>query len=79
MRTYEYATGRTYNGPQTLIISHRDIEIDEDLLDFVTVKFEDTSRHIKGLVDLMVCEFTTQWNVGATVLRLYDQGAYKNQ
>ncbi len=78
MQTYTFATGRTYNGSQSLSISHRDIEIDEDLLDFVEVTFEDTSRNIKGLVDLMVCELTTQWNVGNTVLRLYDQGAYKN-
>lgn len=77
MQTYEYSTGRVYDGKQTLVISHRDIEIDEDLLDFVEVKFEDTSRNIKGSVDMMVCELTTQWQVGRAVMNLYDAGAYK--
>ena len=77
MQTYTYATGRVYDGKQTLVISHRDIEIDEDLLDFVEVKFEDTSRNIKGSVDMMVCELTTQWQVGRAVMNLYDAGAYK--
>jgi hypothetical protein len=77
MSTFTYATGRTYNGPQTLVISYRDIETDEDLLDFVEVKFEDTSRNIKGFVDMMVCELTTQWQVGKAIMNLYDAGAYK--
>ena len=77
MQVYKFNTGRTYNGPQTLVISHRDIEIDEDLLDFVEVKFEDTSRNIKGSVDMMVCELTTQWQVGKAIVNLYDAGAYK--
>lgn len=77
MQTYTYATGRTYNGPQTLVISHREIEIDEDLLDSVEVMFEDSSRNIKGSVTLMICYMTTQSEVGKTVLSLYDAGAYK--
>jgi hypothetical protein len=78
MKTYTYSTGRTYNGAQTLVISHRDISIDEDLLDFVEVKFEDVSRNIKGSVDMMIFELTTQWQVGKAVMNLYDAGAYKN-
>lgn len=77
MQTYTYATGRVYAGKQTLVISHRDIEIDEDLLDSVEVMFEDTSRMIRGSVTLMVCYMTTQSEVGKTVLSLYDAGAYK--
>jgi hypothetical protein len=77
MQAYEYTTGRVYDGKQTLVISHRDIGIDEDLLDTVEVVFEDSSRHIKGSVTLMVCYMTTQREVGNTVLSLYDAGAYK--
>lgn len=77
MQTYEYSTGRVYAGKQTLVISHRDIAIDEDLLDSVEVMFEDASRMIRGSVTLMVCYMTTQKEVGKTVLSLYDAGAYK--
>lgn len=78
MQTYEYTTGRVYAGKQTLVISHRDIEIDEDLLDWVEVVFSDVSRNIKGSVSLMVCQLTTQHETGRAVLGLYDSGAYKN-
>lgn len=78
MQTYTFNTGRTYEGKQTLVISHRDIAIDEDLLDWVEVSFSDASRNIKGVVSLTVCQLTTQHETGRAVLGLYDAGAYKN-
>lgn len=77
MQTYQFNTGRTYNGKQILVITHRDIGFDEDLLDMVEVAFYDPSRNVKGAVRLMVFCFTTQHEVGRTVLDLYDAGAYK--
>lgn len=81
MKTFEYVTGRIYNGDQTLVISHKDVDLEsvyEDLFELVEVSFEDASRHIKGTVKMLACELAaSQREIGRTVLFWYDQGKYQ--
>lgn len=79
MKTFEYVTGRTYNGPQTLIISHKEVDLEkDDLFDSVEVTFEDASRMIKGTVRMLACELAaSNYQIGKTVLYWYDQGKYQ--
>ena len=79
MKTFEYVTGRVYNGPQTLVISHNDVDLEnEDLFELVEVSFEDASRHIKGTVKMLACELAaSNREIGKTVLYWYDQGKYQ--
>lgn len=79
MKTFEYVTGRIYNGAQTLVISHESVDLEkDDLFDTVEVSFEDASRMIKGTIRMMVCELAaSQREIGRTVLFWYDQGKYQ--
>lgn len=79
MKTFEYATGRTYNGAQTLVISHEDVDLEkDDLFDSVDVQFDDASRMIKGTIRMLACELAaSQREIGRTVLFWYDQGKYQ--
>ena len=79
MKTFEYVTGRTYNGEQKLIISHRTVDLEkDDLFDTVEVSFVDNSRMIKGTVDMLACELAAaNSQIGRTVLYWYDQGKYQ--
>lgn len=79
MKTFEYVTGRIYNGEQTLVISHKAVDLEkDDLFESVDVQFDDASRMIKGRIQMMVCELAaTQREIGRTVLFWYDQGKYQ--
>lgn len=72
---FEFATGRTYNGPQVLRISapkHNP----EASFDDVLVVFEDASRGIEGTVTLFNSELTSKGEIGRAVLREYDACRY---
>ena len=80
MQTITYATGRTYNGPQVLTITHmgsvKVYEL-EDMFQDIDVLFEDKSRHIKGTVRLMAaCLLSSSGSIGRDVLDMYDNGLY---
>lgn len=79
MKTFEYVTGRIYNGEQTLVISHKDVDLEkDDLFDSVDVQFDDASRMIKGTIRMLACELAaSQREIGRTVLFWYDQGKYQ--
>lgn len=75
MTTIKYATGRQYNGEQTLVIDferHSDV----DLFDMIPVTFTDHSRGIKGTTHLLACQLDNQSGIGPDVLREYDAGRF---
>ena len=79
MTTFQFKTGRTYNGEQVLHITAPIMTEQEDgLIDWVPVSFRDESRDIKGIVTLMVCEvMSSNYDIGKSVVREYDAGRYQ--
>lgn len=79
MKTFEYVTGRIYNGEQTLVISHKAVDLEkDDLFESVDVQFDDASRMIKGTIRMLACELSaSNREIGKTVLYWYDQGKYQ--
>ena len=73
MNTITYPTGRTYNGPQVLVITIEKETFDEPWTGFKTIvaSFTDASRRISGRVETIVFD-----QVGPEVLSQYDSGAY---
>lgn len=72
--TVRFKTGRTYDGPQILVIDVPPMP--DDVFADVRVAFSDPSRHISGVVTLMACQI--DFGVGPAVLREYDAGRYTN-
>jgi len=73
METIEFATGRTYDTPQTLIITVEAIKTDEWHITEIRATFRDTSRGISGRVNVIAFDGD---NIGAEVLAAYDAGQY---
>lgn len=73
MNTVTYPTGRTYNGPQVLVITIEQETLDEPWVGFRTIvaTFTDASRRISGRVETIAFD-----QVGPEVLSKYDSGAY---
>jgi len=73
MTSLTYATGRTYNGAQTLVITIEQSIEDEFGLSNITAVFRDASRHIDGRVSTVVFDAA---DIGPAVLAEYDAGRY---
>lgn len=70
----KYTTGRNYGTAQILEIDAPGARDDDDMLADVRVTFNDTARHIRGVVSVMRLECDA--NLGRAVLREYDAGRY---
>ena len=76
MQTFNFSTGRNYETEQVLLIELSDYS-DKGEIEFCSVKFTDNSRGISGYVSLMKFELdSTDYNIGQSVLREYDNGRY---
>lgn len=76
MRNIQFNTGRVYGTKQILNIMAPNPRDDADLIDWVSVSFNDEARNIIGTVSLMVCETMSNYDIGCAVLREYDAGRY---
>lgn len=69
----QYATGRTYDTEQVLMINIESESTDDFGLLEIVATFTDDSRHIKGRVNTIVFND----GIGAAVLAAYDAGQYQ--
>ena len=69
-----YITGRTYGTPQVLRIET--LWRGKDATDWTTVRFDDDTRGISGVVVVLDMEVTPR-DIGPAVLREYDGGRYR--
>ena len=80
--TFEYTTGREYNGLQVLEITVQSKSIDDmGLIDY-TVSFRDQSRGIAGRTTVFVgfdTECIDNAQIGKRVLSSYDTGHYDQE
>lgn len=75
MRNISFPTGRTYDADQVLEITVLAEFEDEFGLRDVSATFVDSSRHIKGKLDIVVFLDET---IGQAVLKAYDAGNYQS-
>ena len=81
MNTITYTTGRTYNGPQTLVITIEQETpgmFDEEWpgLRTIVATFTDASRRISGRVQTIIFDQAGPDALAMLVLSQYDSGAY---
>lgn len=74
MQHIRYNTGRCYDYGTTQVLTIEVPDTPQDILDTVSVRFADTVRNIRGVVQLFAFELSS--SVGAAVLREYDAGRY---
>jgi len=82
MKTFEYTTGREYNGMQVLEITVQNRSVDDMGLIDCTVSFRDKSRGIAGRTTVYVgfdTECIDNDKIGKSVLTSYDTGNYEQQ
>ena len=77
IKHFTFDTGRLYNGPQVLEITVQYPEFGDDMIADGVAVFIDNSRGISGRVHIWVFESDKDRDIGRSVLKEYDAGAYE--